>query len=42
MNAALVFGKGLTMEEKMPVILIWAVPAVIVLGGGVYLLSHIH
>jgi hypothetical protein len=26
----------------MPVILLWAVPAVIVLGGGVYLIGHMH
>jgi len=26
----------------MPVLLLWAVPAVIVLGGGVYLIGHMH
>jgi hypothetical protein len=31
------------MEEKtMPVLLLWAVPAIVVVGGGVYLISHLH
>ncbi|OKO79053.1 hypothetical protein AC628_12120 [Bradyrhizobium sp. NAS96.2] len=29
-------------EEAMPVIILWAVPAVIVLGGGFYLISHMQ
>lgn len=34
---------GETMEEKaMPVLILWAVPAVVVLGGGIYLISHMH
>jgi hypothetical protein len=30
------------MEEAMPVIILWAVPAVIFVGGGIYLISHLH
>ena len=31
------------MEERtMPVLILWAVPAVVVLGGGIYLISHMH
>jgi len=26
----------------MPVVLLWAVPAVIAVGGGIYLISHLH
>jgi len=26
----------------MPVLILWAVPAIIVLGGGVYLIGHLH
>jgi len=26
----------------MPVLLLWAVPAVLVLGGGVYLIGHMQ
>jgi len=26
----------------MPVLLLWAVPAIIVVGGGVYLIGHLH
>jgi len=26
----------------MPVLLLWAVPAVIVVGGGIYLIGHLH
>jgi hypothetical protein len=29
-------------EEKMPVIILWAVPAIIAVGGGIYLISHMH
>ena len=29
-------------EEKMPVIILWAVPAIIAVGGGIYLVSHMH
>jgi hypothetical protein len=29
-------------EETMPVIILWAVPAIIAVGGGVYLISHMH
>jgi hypothetical protein len=31
-----------TEEEKMPVIILWAVPAIIAVGGGIYLISHMH
>ena len=31
-----------TEERDMPVLLIWAVPAVIVIGGASYLLVHLH
>lgn len=32
------------MEEdnSMPVIIFWAVPAVILIGGGIVLLGHLH
>jgi hypothetical protein len=26
----------------MPVIILWAIPAIIVLGGGAYWIAHIH
>jgi len=26
----------------MPVIVLWAIPAIIVLGGGVYWIAHMH
>jgi len=29
-------------EEKMPVIILWSVPAIIAVGGGIYLISHMH
>jgi hypothetical protein len=29
-------------EDDMPVLLLWAVPAVIIVGGGVYLIGHLH
>ena len=29
-------------ERKMPVLILWAVPAIVVLGGGIYLISHLH
>jgi hypothetical protein len=31
-----------TEEEIMPVIILWAVPAIIAVGGGIYLISHMH
>jgi len=31
-----------TEEEKMPVLLLWAVPAIIVIGGAGYYLVHLH
>jgi len=30
------------MEEKMPVLILWAVPAVLVVGGVGYWLVHMH
>ncbi len=29
-------------EDKMPVLLLWAVPAIVVVGGGIYLIGHLH
>ncbi|MGY3147052.1 hypothetical protein ACVWYQ_004051 [Bradyrhizobium sp. USDA 3397] len=29
-------------ERKMPVLILWAVPALIVLGGGIYLIGYLH
>jgi len=26
----------------MPIIILWAVPAILVIGGGVYLVGHFH
>ena len=34
--------QGCGEERKMPVILLWAVPAIVVVGGGIYLISHMH
>lgn len=31
-----------TKEAQMPVLLLWAIPAVIVVGGGTYFLMHLH
>jgi hypothetical protein len=28
--------------NTMPVIILWAVPAIIAVGGGIYLISHMH
>jgi hypothetical protein len=33
---------GETEERIMPVLLLWAVPAVIVIGGAGYWLVHLH
>jgi hypothetical protein len=30
------------MEIDIPVILLWAVPVVIAVGGGIYLIDHMH
>jgi len=27
---------------QMPVLILWAVPAVLVVGGGIYLIGHFH
>jgi hypothetical protein len=35
-------GQAMLEEEAMPVILLWAIPAVIVVGGGGYWLMHMH
>jgi hypothetical protein len=33
----------LKREEIMPLIFVmWAVPAIIFVGGGIYLISHLH
>ena len=29
-------------EEKMPVILLWGIPTLLVVGGGGYWLMHLH
>jgi hypothetical protein len=29
-------------ERKMPVLILWAVPAILVVGGGIYLIGHMH
>lgn len=34
--------QGFGEERKMPVIILWAVPAIVVVGGGIYLISHMH
>jgi len=26
----------------MPVLILWAVPAVLIVGGGIYLIGHFH
>lgn len=35
-------GSSLLEERKMPVLFLWAVPAVLVVGGGIYLIGHMH
>ncbi|MEY9593343.1 hypothetical protein ABIA06_005634 [Bradyrhizobium yuanmingense] len=42
-----VFSRSLTgstqlEERKMPVLILWAVPALIVLGGGIYLIGYLQ
>jgi hypothetical protein len=32
----------LTTEENMPVILLWGIPTLIVIGGGAYWIAHLH
>jgi hypothetical protein len=32
----------LAEEETMPVLLLWAIPAVVVIGGGAYWITHLH
>jgi hypothetical protein len=27
---------------KLPVIILWALPAIIAVGGGIYLIGHMH
>ncbi len=27
---------------RMPVLILWAVPAILVVGGGIYLIGHMH
>jgi hypothetical protein len=34
--------QALLAEQTMPVILLWAIPTVIVIGGGGYWLMHLH
>ena len=29
-------------RTAMPVIILWAIPAVIILGGGAYWITHLH
>jgi cytochrome c-type biogenesis protein CcmH/NrfF len=29
-------------ERKMPILILWAVPAILVVGGGIYLIGHMH
>jgi len=29
-------------EQTMPVIFLWGIPAIVVLGGGVYWIAHMH
>jgi len=36
------FGQTFSEEEIMPVILLWAIPSVLVIGGGGYWLMHLH
>jgi hypothetical protein len=33
---------GNSEEATMPVLLLWAIPAVLVIGGGGYWLLHLH
>jgi uncharacterized protein len=35
-------GRPEIANTTKPVVLLWAVPAVIVVGGGIYLISHLH
>jgi len=29
-------------EQTMPVIFLWGIPAIVVIGGGVYWIAHMH
>ncbi|MCK1388918.1 hypothetical protein [Bradyrhizobium sp. 21] len=35
-------GAGFGGEKKVPVLILWAVPAILVVGGGIYLIGHMH
>lgn len=35
-------GSSVLEERKMPVLILWAVPAILVVGGGIYLIGHMH
>ncbi|WP_156489837.1 hypothetical protein [Bradyrhizobium sp. DOA1] len=41
-----IFSRYLTGQNwrrgKMPVLILWAVPAILVVGGGIYLIGHMH
>jgi len=41
-NAEALFGEGKREERIMPILVMWAVPAVIVIGGVGYWLVHMH
>jgi len=34
--------RGDMEERKMPVVLLWAIPTIIVIGGASYYLIHVH
>jgi hypothetical protein len=42
LEGSTVFMCGLNEEYAMPILLLWAVPAVIVVGGAGYWLIHLH
>lgn len=35
-------GSSYSEERIMPVLILWAVPAILVVGGGIYLIGHMH
>ncbi|RTE89903.1 hypothetical protein D6B98_28095 [Bradyrhizobium sp. LVM 105] len=36
------FREQLIGERKMPILILWAVPAILIVGGGIYLIGHLH
>jgi hypothetical protein len=35
-------GNNQLRRKSMPVFILWAIPAVVILGGGAYWIAHLH